>query len=142
MNSPTAIPLARPATIFRESVHRFVCGSEATAVVVAVTVVTVRGAASSEPRLPRLRRLHAQPPVQPRGDSEPTADEDYIERGERSDAERELNTQVDDARLQHVAGALAERVDRLLGLVLRFAAGRQPQRLPRRVAERVVEAVL
>src|SRR5689334_6507546 len=80
--------------------------------------------------------------VQAASDANPAADEDEVQRGEAGDAQRGEFPRVDDACLEDVAGALEERIDRLLGLVFGLAAGRQPQRLLGRVAERVVDAVV
>ena len=54
-------------------------------------------------------------------DQQPDTDEDHVDDREATDAQGELNADVDHAGLQHIAEANEEGVDRLLGLVFGFA---------------------
>src|SRR5205807_1328621 len=87
-------------------------------------VETAPAGASGDPRtLSQLcfsggLRPRAQPAVQTQGNTEPAEDEQHVERSEPGDAHRGQFADVDDARLQDIAGALAEGVDSLLRLVL------------------------
>lgn len=74
-------------------------------------------------------------------DPKPHNAEKGIRQREVADAESQLNSDEDDARLEHVAQANEERVDGLLGFIFDLAARGQIQGSANRVHQRIVGAV-
>src|SRR5688572_19081671 len=77
----------------------------------------------------RARRFAAKLPIEQRDDHQPAARKDHVDAGEGRYRQRQPLAGEYESRLQHVAGTDEERIDRLLRLVFRLAAGRQPQGL-------------
>jgi len=66
-------------------------------------------------------------------DRQPDTDQDDVDHRITADVKGQLDADEDDQRLEHIAGSDEERVDHLFGFVFCGAAGRQEERVPRRV---------
>jgi hypothetical protein len=79
----------------------------------------------------------------PHSEHKPDANQHHVDQRKVADGQREdLSAGEHHRRLQQIAGPDEERIDRLLRVVLGFAAGRQEQRVTRGVLNRVIRCVL
>src|SRR6266568_5019324 len=76
------------------------------------------------------------------GDEEPDQGERDVERRERSQHESQSRSEIDDASLQHITEAHKESVNRRFRLVLCLPARRKEERLPGRILDRIVGAIV
>src|SRR5262249_15487880 len=76
-----------------------------------------------------------------RYDSNPNKNKRHIDRGILPNSKSQLYTGKDQSCRDYVSGAPKERVDRSLGLVLRFAACRKKERLTSRILDGIVRSV-